>query len=41
MKVQRNPDDRRVVGDIWSYLGVTTYVPNSVAEKAQEAIAAC
>lgn len=38
VQVHPNGDGQREVGEAWSYLGVTTYVPVSMVEEAEGAI---
>ena len=35
--MERNSDDRRVIGEPWSYLGINTFVHGSTVDKAIEA----
>ena len=36
-QMERNSDDRRVIGEPWSYLGIKTFVYGSTVDKAIEA----
>ena len=35
--MERNSDDRRVIGEPWSFLGINTFVHGSTVDKAIEA----
>ena len=38
LQVHNNKKGEREIGESWSYLGISTYVPVSVVKKAEEAI---
>ena len=38
LQVHNNKKGEREIGESWSYLGISTYVPVSVVRKAEEAI---
>ena len=38
LQVHNNKKGEREIGESWSYLGISTYVPISVVKKAEDAI---
>ena len=38
LEVHNNKKGEREIGESWSYLGISTFVPVSVVRKAEEAI---